>query len=174
MKSIITIAASGRMALTCLLIAALTSCGGGSGSATTSSAKSVLTSFLQISPPAGFFWSTSKPSSVAITLSRNPSARLGNLTVLVSNYLCNGGANPVHAGLFASYSLLPIDQIGLSAKVGLASETLQIPAATALVLVEVVDNSRGIALVSQLVAPAALATLTLQVPDVPALSGCPG
>ena len=176
MKFINTMAASGRMAMACMLIGTLASCGGGS-SATTATAKPVLASFVDLISAAGFSWSTTQSATVAISLSRSPVARLGNLTVLVSSYVCNdaGGAwlaNPVRSGLFTSFSLLPVQQIDDAATLGSAGVTLQVPAAATRVLVEVVDNNRRITLYSTLTTPAALATLTILVPETPALASC--
>lgn len=177
MKFIGTMAGLRRMALACMLIGTLTSCGGGGGDSTTTSApKPGITSFLQINPLAGFSWSTSQQTTPTITLTRMPGAALGNLTVLLSNYVCDGSNRPVRGGLFRSFSLTPSQQATTSVTLGSSALKLQIPAAATYVLVEVVDNNRKIVLYSQLVAPAALALapLAISVPDVPALSDCPG
>lgn len=176
MKFINTMAASGRMAMVGMLIGTLASCGGGSGSTATATpgATPVLASFVELIPAAGFSWSTAQSATVAISLSRSPAARLGNLTVLVSSYACDASSpNPVRSGLYTSFSLLPVQQIDYAATVGSAGAKLQFPAAATRVLVEVVDNDRSITLYSTLVTPAALATtLAIQVPDTPALASC--
>jgi hypothetical protein len=175
MKFINTMAASGRMAMACLLIGVLASCGGGSGSTATPAAKPVLASFVDLISAAGFSWSTAQPATVAISLSRSPAARLGDLTVLVSGYACGASSpNPVRSGLYSSFSLLPVQQIDYAATLGSTGVKLQVPAAATRVLVEVVDNNRGITLYSTLAIPAALATLAIQVPNTPALASCAG
>lgn len=169
--NMMTMAASCRMAMACMLIGTLASCGGGSGS--TAAPKPVLASFADLISAAGFSWSTAQSATVAISLSRSPAARLGNLTVLVSSYTCDASSpNPVRSGLYTSFSLLPVQQIDYAATLGQADMKLQMPAAATRVLVEVMDNNRGITLYSTLAAPAALATLAIQVPDAPALTSC--
>lgn len=177
MKFINTMAASGRMAMVGMLIGTLASCGGGSGSGSTAmatpGATPVLASFVDLVSAAGFSWSTAQSATVAISLSRSPAARLGNLTVLVSSYACDASSpNPVRSGLYTSFSLLPVQQIDYAATLGSAGAKLQFPAAATRVLVEVVDNDRNITLYSTLATPAALAALAIQVPDTPVLASC--
>jgi hypothetical protein len=171
MKFITTTAASRRLTLATMLLGtlALASCGGG-GSSTTPA----VASFLDIVAKPGFLWSTAQQAKPSIDLTRSSGAALGNLTVLVSSYACGGSTNPVSSGLFTSFALTPDEQAKTAATLDLSTLPLQIPAAATYVLVEAVDNNRKIALYSKLVKPAALAGLTISVPDVPALASCPG
>lgn len=188
MKFITSIAACRRLPLTCVLLGtlALASCGG--GSSTVAAPNNIIASFLDIIPGINFPWSTSQQSAVDISLSRGGAA-LGELRVTLSDYSCvdpTGGTaplgNPIRtANQYFSYSLIKEEdsngkdeQGATSVTIALAGLKFQFPAATNYVLLEVFDDSLGVALYGKLVAPAGLSGLTISLPgpDAPMIASC--
>ena len=154
-----------------LAMLTLVSCGG--GSATDSATPPSATGFADIAPKAGFTWSTTQQTSARIALSRASGQALGNLTLLVSDYVCDGSSpNPIRGSRFTSFVLSPQQQAALSLTLDLHALQLQVPAAAGRVLAEVVDNQRKLALYGRLVVPASLASMTVSVPDTPTLANC--
>jgi len=154
-------------------VLALTACGGGGVSST--SATAAVSSFSQIKPAQNFSWSTSTSTAPSITLTRSSAAALGPVTLLVSAYTC---ADPTSAGgtltypqrtdVYTSYPLNLTQQAQTSVTVSSQATpplTLQIPAATTKLLVEVTQGS--LTLYSQLVTPLALGSLSIAFPDSP-------
>ena len=182
MKLIATMTALGRLPLACLLMGALASCGDGSRStaapapAATAPPGIALNSLLAIIPALGL---SSPAAQAGMALSRISHTKLGDLTLVLSNYLCQdptgGGAllaHPARTGQLASYSLGKNEQGADAATVGMAGLEFKIPLAGTHVLVEVIDNHRNLALYGKLVAPAALAGLDIAVPETPLLASC--
>ena len=150
----------------------LAACGGGGGSSDPVTPPSA-TGFADIAPKAGFTWSTTQQTSARITLSRASGQALGNLTLLVSDYVCDGSSpSPVRGSRFTSLALSPQQQAASSAKLDLHALQLQVPAAAGRVLAEVVDNQRKVALYGRLVVPASLSSVSVSVPDTPTPANC--
>jgi hypothetical protein len=119
------------------------------------------------------------PAQAGMALSRTSNAKLGDLTLVLSNYLCQDPtgsgallAHPARTGQLASYSLAKNEQSADTATVAMEGLKFQIPLAGTLVLVEVIDHGHNIALYGKLVAPAALAGLKIAVPETPLLASC--
>lgn len=195
MKFITSIAACRRLSLACVFIGvlALSSCGGGGSAAADagnggSTSNNIFANFLDIVPRLNFSWLTSQQTAVDIRLIRLSGAVLGELRVTLSDYSCvdtTGGTDPLVNPIrtdnqFLSYSLIKEEPIGkdeqgaTSATIGLAELQFQFPTATNYVLLEVFDDSLGIALYGKLVAPAGLAGLTISLPgpDAPVVASC--
>jgi hypothetical protein len=196
MKFITSIAACRRLPLACVFIGvlALSSCGGGGSAAADagnggSTSNNIFASFLDIVPRLDFSWSTSKQTAVDLSLSRLSGAVLGELRVTLSDYSCvdpTGGtaplSNPIRtANQYFSYSLIKEEdsngkdeQGATSVTIALAGLKFQFPAATNYVLLEVFDDSLGIALYGKLVEPADLAGLAISLPgpDAPVVASC--
>ncbi len=98
---------------------------------------------------------------------------------MLSNYLCldptGSGtllAHPARAGQLASYSLGK--QGAAAATVAMEGLAFQIEPTGALVLVEVIDHSRNLALYGKPVVPATLGVLKIALPETPLLASCSG
>jgi hypothetical protein len=179
MKFITSIAACRRLPLACVLLytLGLASCGGGGGGATTTSETppTVLDGFFRMMPDLSFLWTTSKQSSVGITMSRADGMPLGDLNVVLSNSTCDdptgGGRQLLHPMRTVMFIAIPLtikpvnQQTATTAILDLGQLQLQLPTATSLVLVEVLDNNdSSLELYSKLVAPADLAGLQIVIP----------
>ena len=177
MKTLISVTSRRRLPLACILTAALAlaSCGGGGGgtSAAPAAPNTIVASFVDIVPGINFSWSTAQQSSVKISVKRASGAALGDLRVVLSDYLCDdptGGAgllpNPVRTSAYLSYALtvppLANEQGATAATLDLSA--LQIPASRKYVLVEVFDDTARVALYGQLVKPTALGALAISLP----------
>lgn len=180
MKFIPSIASSRRAPAICALLGTLmlSACGGGGGGASTPAvatptATAAVTNFAQVSAMPNFTWATANKVVPAVGISRNPA--LGELTLLLSNYTCvdptNPGARlhyPLRDGLLTSYSLNPAEQA--ATKITWNQLGLQVPAATNLLLIELVEGTSTI--YSKLVQPSALATLSITLTDTPVQVTC--
>jgi hypothetical protein len=168
-----------RLPMACILMAALASCGDSSAPAASAPSGTTVASLLTIVPGQGS--SSPTTAQAGIALSRISNTKLGELTLVLSNYLCQDPtgsgtllAHPARTGQLASYSLGKKEQSADATTVAMAGLQFQIPPTGALVLVEVIDHSRNIALYGKLVAPAALAGLKIAVPETPLLASCAG
>ena len=168
-----------RLSLACILMGALASCGSGSAPAARAPSVTTVDSLLTIVQVQ----SSSSPTTAqtGIALSRMSNTKLGDLTLVLSNYLCldptGSGtllAHPARTGQLASYSLGKNEQGTAAATVAMEGLAFQIAPTGALVLVEVIDHSRNLALYGKLVAPATLAGLKIAVPETPLLASCSG
>jgi hypothetical protein len=163
-------AARAALALGILTLAA---CGGGGGSPGDPAPPAAPTAFVDVVPKAGFSWATAQQAAPRIALSRASGQALGNLSLLVSDYVCDGKSpNPVRGSRFTALALTPSQQAALSVTLDLHALQLQVPASAGRVLAEVVDNQRKVALYSRLVVPAALSSVSVSVPDTPSLASC--
>jgi hypothetical protein len=181
MKHIAGVMALRRLSAACLLMGMLASCSNGADSAAPSaSGAGILNRLLAfirasgMSSPAG-----PTQAEAAIALSRISHAQLGELTLVLSNYLCqdpSGSGNmllhPARTGQLASYSLSKSEQSADAVTVAMPARQFQIPQAGARVLVEVIDQRRNMALYGKLVALPGLAGLNIAVPETPLLAVC--
>ena len=163
-------AARAALALGLLTLAA---CGGGGGSSADPTPPATATALTDVAPKAGFSWTTTQQAAPRIALSRASGQALGNLSLLVSDYVCGDKSpNPVRGSRYTVLSLTPSQQAALSVTLDLHALQLQVPASAGRVLAEVVDNQRKLALYSRLVVPASLSSVSVSVPDTPSLASC--
>jgi hypothetical protein len=179
MKQMASMTALRRLPLACILMGALASCGDSSAPAAPAPSGTTVDSLLTIVPAQD----TSSPTTAqaGIALSRISNTKLGDLTLVLSNYLCQDPtgsgallAHPARTGQLASYSLGKNEQSADAATVAMGGLAFQIPPTAAHVLVEVIDHGRNIALYGKLVAPAMLAGLKIALPETPLLASCAG
>jgi hypothetical protein len=146
-----------RLSFACLMTGALASCDHDSRSAATQAS----------------------PAQSGLALSRTSNAKLGDLTLVLSNYLCQDPtgsdallAHPARTGQLASYAFGKNEQSATAVTVAMTALGFQIAQTGALVLVEVIDHRSNSALYGKLVAPSALAGLKIAVPETPLLASC--
>jgi hypothetical protein len=154
------------------IVASLAACGGGGGGSSStatstaggSTTPAAVTKFADISVPAGFTWKTvTDASAVSVSLNRTSAAALGNVRVVVSNFI---ETDPTGSG--AAIEPMSTDVIGTALASNAAGTsataafgTLRFPAGTTFVLVEVFDVGGGARLASGKVAVATLASAGL-------------
>ncbi len=177
MKQTASMIALRRLPLACILVGALASCGDSSAPVAPAPSGTTVDSLLTIVP--GQDSSSPTTAQAGIALSRISNTKLGDLTLVLSNYLCQDPtgssallAHPARAGQLASYSLGKNEQSAAAMTVAMEGLQFQIPPTGGLVLAEVIDHGRNIALYGKLVAPAALAGLKIAVPETPLLASC--
>ena len=171
-----------------LLLLLLSGCGGGGGgdsvastavagtSGTATVVASSVTSMQAVAPPGGFNWTTAQSSSGGVTLTRAAGGNLGGaVKVIVSSYTCQHPAvgaltNPMATDVFAGYPLTTQQAASTSALISLG--TLQLPASTSSVLLQVVDGNST--LYSRVVSLSALSSLNVAFPNVAPSSNNPG
>ncbi len=133
-----------------------------------------------LSSVLAMFSSPAVPQAQAgIALARIAHTRLGGLTLVLSNYLCQdptGSAellpHPARTGQLASYSLGKNEQNAAAVTVAMAVLQFKIAQTGTHVLVELIDHQANIALYGKLVAPSALAALSIAMPQTPVLASC--